>query len=79
MGFHKYTGTNIPANKAYLVRDTNSSVNSFNFSYGEANAILTVDEEYSDKPTVIYDLQGRRIDAPSRGIYIINGKKILIH
>ncbi|MBR3093633.1 MAG: C10 family peptidase [Bacteroidaceae bacterium] len=79
MGFHKYTGTNIPANKAYLVRDTNSSVNSFNFSYGEANAILTVDEEYSDNPAVIYDLQGRRINNPTRGIYIINGKKILIH
>lgn len=78
MGFHKYTGTNIPANKAYLVRDTNSSVNSFNFSYGDANAIQTVAEDSSDKPVVIYDLQGRRIDTPSRGIYIINGKKVLI-
>lgn len=26
----------------------------------------------------VYDLQGRRIDHPTRGIYIINGKKVLI-
>ncbi len=28
--------------------------------------------------TVIYDLQGRRIDNPTKGIYIVNGKKIVI-
>ncbi|MBQ3187848.1 MAG: C10 family peptidase [Bacteroidaceae bacterium] len=27
---------------------------------------------------VIYDLSGRRVDNPSRGIYIVNGKKVLI-
>lgn len=26
----------------------------------------------------IYDLQGRRVEAPTRGIYIINGKKVLV-
>ncbi len=28
--------------------------------------------------TVIYDLSGRRVSKPSRGIYIVNGKKVLI-
>lgn len=26
----------------------------------------------------IYDLQGRRVDFPSKGIYIIDGKKVLV-
>ncbi len=28
-------------------------------------------------PAAIYDLQGRRVAAPSRGIYIVNGKKVI--
>ena len=30
-----------------------------------------------DKANIIYDLQGRRIDQPTRGIYIMNGKKFI--
>ena len=26
----------------------------------------------------IYDLQGRKVNAPAKGIYIVNGKKILV-
>ena len=26
----------------------------------------------------VYDLQGRRINNPTRGVYIVNGKKVLI-
>ena len=28
--------------------------------------------------TGVYDLQGRKVENPSKGIYIINGKKTLI-
>ncbi|MCH5326425.1 MAG: hypothetical protein J1E29_04380 [Duncaniella sp.] len=31
-----------------------------------------------DEPTVVYDLLGRRVNNPARGIYIINGKKVLV-
>lgn len=34
--------------------------------------------EDSKNANVIYDLQGRRIYKPAKGIYVINGKKILI-
>ena len=30
------------------------------------------------QPTVIYDLSGRRVENPTKGIYIINGKKVVI-
>ena len=36
------------------------------------NVQCTIDDE------VIYDLQGRRVAHPSKGFYIVNGKKILI-
>ena len=42
---------------------------------------LTAIEEITDKgvqSTDIYDLQGRKVENPSRGIYIINGKKVFI-
>lgn len=35
-----------------------------------------VNEE--NRPDVIYDLQGRRLKAPKRGLNIINGKKVFI-
>ena len=35
-------------------------------------------EEVADKTPVIYDLMGRRVENPSKGIYIINGVKRVI-
>ena len=29
-------------------------------------------------PDVVYDLQGRRVARPTRGLYIINGRKVLV-
>ena len=39
-----------------------------------------VDEVKAENGNVkaIYDLQGRKVDTPSKGIYIIDGKKVLI-
>ena len=47
----------------------------------KAGSIVTAIEDCkidnSDTAPVIYDLQGRRVSNPGKGIYIINGKKIL--
>ena len=32
----------------------------------------------SQPSTLIYDLQGRRVDNPTKGVYIVNGKKVLV-
>lgn len=37
---------------------------------------ITAPEKNAEK--VIYDLQGRRIQAPAKGLYIVNGKKMII-
>ena len=41
----------------------------------------TAIEEITDnrvQSTDIYDLQGRKVEKPSKGIYIIDGKKVLV-
>ncbi|MBR3093527.1 MAG: leucine-rich repeat domain-containing protein [Bacteroidaceae bacterium] len=79
-GFHKFTGTTIPANKAFLVRNASSGVNSFNLVLdnedGTSTAIGRIENgEFVPESNVVYDLQGRRVENPSKGIYIVNGKK----
>ena len=32
-----------------------------------------------EQPAIYYDLQGRRVKNPSRGVYIVNGKKVAVH
>ena len=62
------------ANKAYLPVVSNAPMFSFNRGEGTTSidkAQLTMDN------VVIYDLLGRRVEKMEKGIYIVNGKKII--
>ena len=49
------------------------------FGGAQTNGIQEVDKDVSVHEKVIYDLQGRRIEAtPKKGLYIVNGKKVVI-
>ncbi|MBB1551106.1 MAG: hypothetical protein HG447_005790 [Prevotella sp.] len=50
----------------------------FNFDDAITTGVNTVQPAVEKKNDVIYDLQGRRVTNPSRGIYIVNGKKVVI-
>ena len=53
----------------------------FNFEETARNAvtgIATVKTESTSKDAPIYNLQGCRVTNPTNGIYIVNGKKVLI-
>ena len=50
--------------------------NSYYFDFGGTTAIDPVVTECEEN--VYYDLSGRRVENPTRGIYILNGKKILV-
>lgn len=41
-------------------------------------AIEGVTEDVQEKEPVYYDLQGRRVEHPTKGIYIVNKKKVII-
>ena len=76
LGFFRYKGEKLGAYKAFLVV-ANSEVNAFSlvFSNDDASAIISLDE--CEENVVVYDLQGRRTERPNKGIYIVNGKKVL--
>ena len=63
----------IEANKAYLVIESNS-VKSFISFDDDTDAIHAVE---SAAPKAIYDLQGRMVRNAQKGMYIINGKKVV--
>ena len=50
----------------------------FNFDDATTTGINNIQPSVEKKNDVIYDLQGRRVTNPSRGIYIVNGKKVVI-
>ena len=70
------TGSNIAMNKAYLTAPTEAGIKSFVFA--ETTGIEEVKKE-TEQIQTIYDMAGRRLQRISRpGIYIVNGKKVLV-
>ena len=67
---------NTSAPRFSCYKGTQQSVNIYAKS-SVATGISEVTTE-NGKVTAIYDLQGRVVDAPSKGLYIINGKKVLV-
>lgn len=77
----------IPADKAYLkveksVFETPAPVLNFVFDEENNGDVTSISEiANSQKQTAngqYYDLQGRRIAQPTKGLYIVNGKKVII-
>jgi hypothetical protein len=45
---------------------------------GETTGISTVKTAVDTKDAAVYDLQGRRVTQPTKGLFIVNGKKVVI-
>lgn len=76
-GFWKATGANIKGFSAYLEwNDSYGAVRSFVISMPYTTGI----EMVSENPLAgrnIYDVQGRQVNKATKGLYIVNGKKVL--
>ncbi len=73
-----YEAFTLAANKAYLSIEGQASSNGFSFRIEGTTGIDEVKGE-NEKVKAIYDLTGRRIESINApGIYIINGKKVVI-
>ncbi|MBQ7180031.1 MAG: hypothetical protein IJR87_01915, partial [Bacteroidaceae bacterium] len=72
VGFYKAEGT-IAAGKAYLLGGAH--VKGFGLSLDGETSIAEIAENAEND--TIYDLSGRRVEKAQKGIYIINGKKVL--
>lgn len=76
---NSYNGTQARcgANKAILAVPTTggAATSSISIRFDGATMIESIVETKSD---VYYDLQGRKVENPSNGLYIVNGKKMLV-
>ncbi len=73
---------NIAGGKAYLQLPTseipvNSSPLQLSFTDEEITGINTVQNETNSRLD-FYDLQGRKVKSPVKGLYVVNGKKVII-
>ena len=79
VGFYKLndTGT-VTVGRGYLEINGLTTKALSMFDDDTPTGIIGVNDDEADKPTVIYDLSGRRVTKPGKGIYIVNGKKVVI-
>lgn len=81
MGFYKLSSTGkIAANRAYLVYD-NAGAGTAQAFFAFDSAVTGVEinkAEDNKQDHKVYDLQGRRVTKPANGLYIVNGKKVIM-
>ena len=76
LGFYKANGKKVAAGKAYLKMLTGSGAAEFIGFDGEVTAIESLTAENANNE--IFDLQGRRVAKAAKGVYIVNGKKVVL-
>ena len=78
VGLHKAKNREIKSNTAFLALPGNVATERFLFTLDEITGIGSVIVPAVDSEAIYYDLSGRRVQHPSRGVYIQNGKKVYI-
>ena len=76
IGFYKANNNRIATNRAYIQVPTGTNVKSFAINLDDTDAIKAIAGESEN--AVIYNLAGQRVNKAQKGIYIINGKKVLV-
>jgi hypothetical protein len=80
------TGGHLKANRAYLhtsyVVPTTSARDYLEFAFEDDNETTAVNEitntNLMNNTNEFFDLQGRKVAQPTKGLYIVNGKKVVI-
>ena len=76
VGFYRTTTLfTVGANTAYLPASVTNAARKFIAFDGGATAIKSVKSQ--QKGSDVYNLQGQRVKAAKRGLYIVNGKKVI--
>ena len=84
VGFYPLSGKGtLKPYSAYLQLPTKSGSRGLVLNFEEEGTPTGVGHteitESTEMADAIYDLQGRRIEKPKKGLYIVNGKKVLVH
>ena len=79
VAFKLYTGTNITGFKAYLDLTEQPQAQAIRIRFaGEGTTEIEHSTLNPQPSTEIYDLTGRRVENPTKGMYIVNSKKVVI-
>lgn len=77
VGFYKFTGTTLAAGKAYYVLPTAGSVARVLVDFDGTLTSIDFNAIAAPATSEIFDLQGRRVMNAQKGLFIMNGKKVI--
>lgn len=77
--FKKFTGGTLTANKAFFAAsgDLAGHALTMTFDDGETTAIKAVEAKKVENG-VFYNLAGQQVAQPTKGLYIVNGRKVIV-
>lgn len=75
VGFYDWAGTSLAANRAYIPAATAAGVRALLFDNTTTGVNAATLNNASQK---VFDLQGRRVQKAQKGLYIVNGKKVVL-
>ena len=75
--FRKFNGTQLQGCRAYLVVPVGTTLMGMRYEDDVQTAVGKIPQQ-ERAAEAVYDLTGRRVQNPQRGLYIVNGKKQLV-
>ena len=76
--FQPSSGGDLPAGKAYLNIAVSAGAPTLTLDFGDATGVNEVRGQKEGVRGEVYNLNGQRVAQPTKGLYIVNGKKVVI-
>ena len=76
--FVKLNAGNVPAGKAYLLASDITNAPELDIDFGGTTAITNTNCAKDTNIREVYNLNGQRVAQPTRGLYIQNGRKVIL-
>ena len=76
VGFYKAGGMTVATHKAYL--QTTIAAARIDVNFDETTALTLVNSEKRTVNSAVFNLAGQRVANPTKGLYIVNGKKVVV-
>lgn len=81
VGFYHWSGSVLKGFRAYLPADkvSGTSAKGFTLVFDEATGINTIENgKWTIENENVYNLQGQKVNRAQKGVYIVNGKKVVM-
>jgi len=76
--FYAANGQTVAAGKAYLQLSKAASARPLKFLDDEETGISEIERMRNGKNEIFFNLKGQRVAQPSKGLYIVNGRKVIM-